>query len=97
MEKQRPCYEKRVGSIRVRNLGKHEPKAWPTATRHERVAQHFVDAAITRRHGVERGPDLNGLGDLAQASLALQLAIDWISQRQETSPPRTNRPSNRTE
>ena len=85
MEKQRPCYEKRVGNIRVaiwENVsegtanGNAAPRRW-----------HNV--ALTRRYKVgtewKEAPTLNGLGDIAQASLALRLAEQWIAQRQESS------------
>jgi len=86
MEKQRPCYEKRVGNIRV--------AIWENvsegATNGNATARRWHNIAVTRRYkaGTEwkEAPTLNGLGDLAQAALALQLAEEWIVQRQESSP-----------
>jgi hypothetical protein len=86
MEKQRPCYEKRVGNIRVaiwENVS--EGAANGNAT-----SRHWHNIAVTRRYkaGTEwkEAPTLNGLGDLAQAALALRLAEEWIVQRQESNP-----------
>ena len=87
MEKQKPVYEKRVGNIRVAiwenvseanadSNGNTSPRRW-----------HNV--ALTRRYKVgsewREAPTLNGLGDLAQATLALWMAEQWINQRQDTS------------
>lgn len=79
MEKSRPCFEKRVGSIRV--------AVWENTSESNGTPKKWHNAAITRRYrdgnDWKDAPTLNGLGDLAQAALAVQLAIDWINQRQE--------------
>jgi hypothetical protein len=86
MEKQRPCYEQRVGNIRVviwDNVS--EGTANGNAT-----PRHWFNVALTRRYKVgtewKEAPTLNGLGDIAQAALALRLAEQWIAQRQELMP-----------
>ena len=88
MDKNRPCYEKRVGNIRVaiwENVSDGNPVANGNAS-----PRRWHNVALTRRYKVgtewKEAPTLNGLGDLAQACLALRLAQEWISQRQETGP-----------
>jgi hypothetical protein len=85
MEKQRPCYEKRVGNIRVaiwENVS--EGTANGNAT-----TRQWHNIALTRRYKVgtewKEASTLNGLGDLAQAAVALRLAEQWVAQRQESS------------
>lgn len=79
MEKSRPCFEKRVGSIRI--------AVWENTSESNGTPKKWHNVAITRRYkdgnDWKDAPTLNGLGDLAQAALAVQLAIDWINQRQE--------------
>lgn len=91
MDKNRPCYEKRIGSIRVAiwentNDGNGTSDTNTTAS----TPRKWHNVAITRRFKVgsewKEAPTLNGLGDLAQAALAVQLAIDWVRQRQESQP-----------
>jgi hypothetical protein len=84
MEKNKPCYEKRIGSIRLaiwENFGdsKNGDNGMP-------VAWHNV--AITRRWRDPSGEwkestTFNGLGDLAQVATAVWLAQDWIRRRQD--------------
>jgi len=86
MEKNRPCYETRLGNIRVAiwenvtegkgNGGSSAPRRWHNVslTRRFKVGNEWKEAST-----------FNGLGDLAQACRALQLAEQWISRRQETS------------
>ena len=82
MEKNRPCYEKRIGSIRV--------AVWENINDSNGTPKRWHNVSLTRRYkdgnDWKEAPTLNGLGDLAQAALALQLAIEWISQRQESQP-----------
>ncbi|MGD0519189.1 MAG: hypothetical protein ABSA26_16760 [Thermoguttaceae bacterium] len=86
MEKQRPCYEKRVGNIRV--------AIWENASEGtvngNATTRCWYNVALTRRYKVgtewKEAPTLNGLGDIAQAALALRLAEAWIAQRQESIP-----------
>lgn len=84
MEKQRPCYDRRIGNIRV--------AIWENSSDNNGTLKKWHNVSLTRRYmdgekNWKDAPTLNGLGDLTQAMLALQLAIDWIKQRQESSPP----------
>ena len=91
MEKKRPCYETRLGSIRVAiwenvteggatggngNGGNSAPRRWHNVslTRRFKIGNQWKETST-----------FNGLGDLAQACRALQLAEQWITKRQETS------------
>lgn len=82
MEKSRPCYDKRIGSIRV--------AIWENTSESNGAPKKWHNVSIIRRYkdgnDWKESPTLNGLGDLAQAALAVQLAIEWISQRQEGQP-----------
>lgn len=82
MEKSRPCYDKRIGSIRV--------AIWENTSESNGTPKKWHNVSIIRRYkdgnDWKESPTLNGLGDLAQAALAVQLAIEWISQRQEGQP-----------
>jgi hypothetical protein len=78
MEKNRPCFEKRVGNIRL--------AIWEITSDNNGTPRRWHNVSVLRRYkdGQEwkEAPTYNGLGDLAQAALAIQLAVDWISQRQ---------------
>ena len=82
MEKNRPCFEKRVGNIRV--------AVWENTNDSNGSPRKWHNVSIMRRYkdgnDWKEVPTLNGLGDLAQASLAVQLAEDWIAQRKESQP-----------
>ena len=75
MEKNKPCYEKRIGNIRV--------AIWENTT--EGKVWHNV--AITRRYkdGTEwkEASTYNGLGDLAQVGMAVWLAQEWFRHRHD--------------
>jgi hypothetical protein len=84
MEKNRPCYEKRIGVVRL--------AIWENTADSKGgdngapVLWHNV--AITRRYKDASGEwkestTFNGLGDLAQVATAVWLAQDWIRRRQD--------------
>ncbi len=78
MEKNnKPCYTKQVGNLRL--------AIWENANNDGKI-WHTI--SLTRRFKGEgnewrEAPTLNGLGDLAQASLAIRLAQKWLCQRQD--------------
>jgi hypothetical protein len=82
MEKNRPCFEKRVGNIRV--------AVWENMNDSNGTAKRWHNVSIMRRYkdgnDWKEAPTLNGLGDLAQAALAVQLAEEWIAQRNDSQP-----------
>jgi hypothetical protein len=82
MEKNRPCFEKRVGNIRV--------AVWENTNDSNGTPKRWHNVSIMRRYkdgnDWKEVPTLNGLGDLAQAALAVQLAEEWIAQRTESQP-----------
>ncbi|MCC7086550.1 MAG: hypothetical protein IT427_16245 [Pirellulales bacterium] len=86
-KKNRPCYEQRLGNIRVaiwENVNEKD------GNNPEQPARKWYNVAITRRFrtsdGWKEAPTLNGLGDLAQAASAIRLAEEWINARSLTRP-----------
>ena len=87
MEKKKPCYEQRIGNIRVavwENLAESNGGGGNSAPR------LWYNVALSRRYKVgtqwQEASTLNGLGDLAQAKVALGLAEQWITHRQDVTP-----------
>jgi hypothetical protein len=74
-EKNRPCFEKRVGAIRLvifENIGENG-KPW-----------HNISISRSYRSGTEwkETTTFNGEGDLAQVGWAVFSALDWLRNHQ---------------
>lgn len=91
MDKQKPCYEKRIGNIRVAIWeNSAEPKNGNGKAGNGKTRWHNV--AITRRYRDSNNEwketaTYNGLGDLAQVGIAVWLAQEWLRERQEEQQP----------
>lgn len=77
MDKNKPCFERRIGNIRL--------AIWENVVEDSKTVWHNV--SITRRFksddGWKEAATFSGLGDLAQVAEAVGLAQDWIRRRQE--------------
>ena len=84
MESNKPCYEKRIGSIRLaiwENAadGKNADNGTPVIWHNAAITRRWRDATGEWKESTT----FNGLGDLAQVATAVWLAQDWIRRRQD--------------
>lgn len=78
MEKNKPCYEARLGSVRVAIWENHKDgKTWHNVA----IARRYKDGEEWKEAST-----FNGLADLAHVNTAVWLAQEWLRKRQDQQP-----------
>ena len=92
MEKNRPCYDKRIGSIRV--------AIWENTSESNGTPKKWHNVSIIRRYkdgnDWKESPTLNGLGDLAQPPSPYNWRLSGSASGRKANPTTTKRANRST-